>query len=61
MCLPQCGKSVIARQGDVNQWHFAHDNIGESMKDERFVVLKLVFFTIIVYWNPYGGVLSLNA
>lgn len=26
---PSCGQSVIARQGDVNQWHFAHDNKGK--------------------------------
>lgn len=23
---PSCGQSVIARQGDINQWHFAHDS-----------------------------------
>lgn len=23
---PSCGQSVIARQGNINQWHFAHDS-----------------------------------
>jgi hypothetical protein len=22
---PSCGQSVVARKGDINQWHFAHD------------------------------------
>jgi hypothetical protein len=30
-CLnPYCGGRMVPRQGDVNQWHFAHVNSGES-------------------------------
>jgi hypothetical protein len=25
---PSCGQSVVARQGAINQWHFAHDSKG---------------------------------
>lgn len=50
---PSCGQSVIARQGDINQWHFAHDNKGaEPPKSlceisfyvccKRFVIEQLI-------------------
>ena len=27
-CCPECGEVLIARQGDVRAWHFAHDSGG---------------------------------
>jgi hypothetical protein len=50
---PSCGQSVIARQGEVNQWHFAHDSKGKeppkSLCDisfyvccKRFVIEQLI-------------------
>lgn len=53
-CLcPSCGQSVIARQGDINQWHFAHDRKGMTPPHslceisfyaccKRFVIEQLV-------------------
>lgn len=56
-CCPECGEIVIARQGDVRQWHFAHASgadcggTGEGalhqaakqiLLDEKWVTLPLL-------------------
>ncbi|WP_017940743.1 MULTISPECIES: competence protein CoiA family protein [unclassified Thioalkalivibrio] len=56
-CCPECGETVIARQGQIRQWHFAHssgtdcDNSGEGalhqaakqiLMDEKWVTLPLL-------------------
>lgn len=60
---PSCGQSVIARQGNINQWHFAHDSKCVTPPDslceisfyvccKRFVIEQLTKNKVLTLSTP---------